>query len=69
MSSPVLQARAQLAVATRRRDPEQIANARRDLAAEKLAQYVARTVADAPPLTAEQRDRIAALLRPTGGDA
>lgn len=45
-------------------DPDLI-DARRDLAAEKLAAYVAKTVADAPPLTDAQRDRIAALLRPT----
>lgn len=29
----------------------------------RLAAYVERTVAEAPPLTAEQRDRIALLLR------
>lgn len=45
-------------------DPDLI-EARRALAAEKLAAYVAKTVADAPPLTSVQRDRIAALLRPT----
>lgn len=38
-----------------------------DLAAEQLAQYVARVVAAAPPLSPAQRDRIAALLR--AGDA
>lgn len=37
------------------------------LAVEQLAEYVKRVVAQAPPLTAEQRDRIAALLR--GGAA
>lgn len=47
-------------------DPDLI-EARRALAAEKLAAYVAKTVADAPPLTAAQRDRITALLRPAGG--
>lgn len=45
-------------------DPDLI-EARRALAAEKLAAYVAKTVADAPPLTDAQRDRIAALLCPT----
>lgn len=45
-------------------DPDLI-EARRALAAEKLAAYVAKTVAEAPPLTSAQRDRIAALLRPT----
>ena len=49
-------------------DPDLI-EARRALAAEKLAAYVSKTVAEAPPLTDAQRDRIAALLRPAGGDA
>lgn len=37
---------------------------RRDLAAERLAAYVRRVVAEAPPLSDEQRAKIAALLRP-----
>ncbi|EZP62318.1 hypothetical protein [Micrococcus luteus] len=45
-------------------DPDLI-EARRALAAEKLAAYVSKTVAEAPPLTPAQRDRIASLLRPT----
>lgn len=53
-------------------DPELLA-ARHDLAAARLADAVARTVSKFGPLTAEQRDRIAALLAPapdTGpGDA
>lgn len=44
-------------------DPRMI-EAQRDLAAERLHDYVRRIVDTAPPLTAEQRDRIAALLRP-----
>jgi len=32
-----------------------------------LADYVRRTVDKAPPLTPEQRDRLALLLRPTEG--
>lgn len=32
-----------------------------------LADYVRRTVDQAPPLTPEQRDRLALLLRPTEG--
>ena len=35
----------------------------RDYAAERLAEYVERTLAAAPPLTPAQRDRIAVLLR------
>jgi hypothetical protein len=42
---------------------EALKDARRNLAAEKLATYVSRTVESAPPLTPEQRDRIASLLR------
>ena len=49
-------------------DPD-LVNARRDLAAAKLDAYIQKVVAEAPPLTDEQRDRIAALLRPAGGGA
>ncbi|TFC21336.1 hypothetical protein E3O46_06985 [Cryobacterium glucosi] len=42
--------------------PEALANMQRDLAAERLALYIERVVADAPPLTGAQRDRLAALL-------
>ena len=38
----------------------------RDYAAERLAEHVARVVAQAPPLTSAQRDRIAGLLRAGG---
>ena len=66
--SAVDAAKSRLGVATRwRRSPEEIAEARRDLAAAKLEQYVGAIVADAPPLTPEQADRIAALLRPGQG--
>lgn len=44
-------------------DPEYVA-ARQQLKAAKLADYVAKAVAEAPPLTPEQLDRIALLLRP-----
>ena len=43
-------------------DPDLI-NARRNMRAERLAEHVAKVVAQAPPLTAAQRDRIAVLLR------
>lgn len=45
-------------------DPHRVAEARRDLAAAKIADYVERVLADAPPLTDEQRTRLAELLRP-----
>ena len=47
-------------------DPELLA-ARRDLAADVISDHIARIVAKAPPLTDEQRDRIATLLRAGGG--
>lgn len=53
-------------------EPELIENARRNLRAARLADYIQKTVDAAPPLTAAQRDRLATLLRPTasaGGDA
>ena len=43
-------------------DPE-LLDARRDLRAERLAEYIKNTVETAPPLTQEQRDRLALLLR------
>src|ERR1700744_5997515 len=43
-------------------DPEFIA-AKRDLAAAKIAEYVSRVVTAAPPLTDEQRTKLAELLR------
>jgi hypothetical protein len=60
------QERARVASLTRSRtpdDPDLIA-ARRNLRTERLADYIKRTVDAAPPLTAEQRDRLALLLRP-----
>jgi hypothetical protein len=60
--------RARVASLTRSRtpdDPDLIA-ARRNLRAARLEDYIRRTVDAAPPLTAEQRDRLALLLR---GDA
>lgn len=61
-----LTARSRLGVATRRGDAAQILDARRDLAAAKIENYIARVVADAPDLTPEQRDRLALLLRGGG---
>ena len=49
-------------------DPELIED-RQNLKALKLEEYVRNVVDQAPPLTAEQADRIAALLRPAGGGA
>jgi hypothetical protein len=57
--------RARVASLTRSRtadDPELI-EARRNLRAERLADYIKRVVDAAPPLTPVQRDRLARLLR------
>lgn len=67
--SQALHYRARVAALSRSRrpdDPEFIA-ARRDLKAASLEAHVARVVAEAPPLTEDQRTRIAALLRPASG--
>jgi hypothetical protein len=62
--SPLAKARAHVAVAHRKRDPQGIEDANRDFATEKIAHYVTRVLAEAPPLTQEQRTRLAELLRP-----
>jgi hypothetical protein len=41
-----------------------IAEARRDAKFSTLSDYIQRTVDAAPPLTSEQRERLAVLLRP-----
>jgi hypothetical protein len=62
------QMRADIARASRRTgDPISAADKRRDYAAAKLEDYISRIVAEAPPLTEDQRSRIAALLQ--GGDS
>lgn len=63
--------RARVASLSRSRKPNDpdLINARRNLCAAKLEEYVARVVAEAPPLTEEQANRIASKLRPFGGDA
>ena len=66
MSDSILKARSALGVASRRHDADGIAGARRALAAAKLEAYIAKTVAEAPPLTQAQLDRLAILLRPGG---
>jgi hypothetical protein len=69
--SSLAKARSEVGVAHRRkpRDPEAIESARRNFAAEKIAAYVDKVLDAAPPLTDEQRTRIAALLRVGGPDA
>ncbi|MDP9692684.1 UNVERIFIED_ORG: hypothetical protein J2X79_000213 [Arthrobacter globiformis] len=69
MPSKVLQARSKVGLASRRGNPEQIREARRELAAAKLEAYVAAVLAEAPPLNREQLDRIAVLLHSDAGNA
>lgn len=71
-NSPALRqstARAGAAARWHRPDAE---DARRDLATERISSYVQRVLAAAPPLTDEQRTRLALLLNgstPNGGAA
>ena len=69
LSKAATHERAKIASWSRYRDPDdpELEEARRNLRAERLADHVARVVDEAPPLTAEQRDRIAAILQ-GGGD-
>ncbi|SDV00469.1 hypothetical protein SAMN04488544_3323 [Microlunatus sagamiharensis] len=63
------QDRARVASLTRSRpanDPDLIA-ARQSLKASRLADHIRSVVESAPPLTTEQRARIASLLRSDGG--
>jgi hypothetical protein len=50
----------------RKPDDPELVEARRNLAALRLAEHVAKVVAAAPPLSQEQRERIVALLRAGG---
>lgn len=59
--------RSQIAHAKRANPDADVTDLRRQLRAERLAEAIKKTVDEAPPLTAEQRDRLALLLR--GGDA
>lgn len=53
-----------IARAARSGDQHAETEARRDLAEAKIADYVERVLANAPPLTSEQKTRLARLLRP-----
>lgn len=52
-------------------DSQQATNSRRDLAEAQIEAYIDKILSEAPPLTAEQRTRLAELLRPAriDGDA
>jgi hypothetical protein len=65
-SSEVLRARSRYAILTRHRpdnDQERM-EAARDYRALSLEQHIQRVVAEAPPFTDEQRDRLRVLLAP-----
>lgn len=71
--SAVTQARSRVAVEGKKQKREggstpspSLENAQRLLAEEKIKAFVARTVAAAPPLMPDQRDRLALLLRGRG---
>lgn len=49
-------------------DDPRLPDARRELRAAELEEHVRRIIDAAPPLTSEQRDRIAALLRPVASE-
>lgn len=61
--------RARLSALTRHRsaDDPDVADARRDLRAARAEDYIRKLVDEAPPLTAEQRARLATLLAPDRG--
>jgi hypothetical protein len=62
--SALAKARSDVAVAHRKNDPKLIEEARRNFAELKISDYVKRELAKAPPLSNEQRTRLAELLRP-----
>lgn len=68
-SSEVAGVACEIARTTRYDGPQspKLPNLRGELRAAKLAAYVSKTLAEAPPLTDEQVTRIALLLK--GGDA
>jgi hypothetical protein len=55
-----------LGVRTGKRKPDdpELVDAYRDLAAAKISDYIERILAEAPPLTDEQRTKLAELLKP-----
>lgn len=64
MSAEITRRKMRVAALSRYRDPAdpELIDARRDLRAGKLVDYVQRTLAEFPPLTREQLDAVGALL-------
>lgn len=66
------QTRSRIAHVKRRNPDADVTELRRQLKAERLEEHIRNIVDTAPPLTPEQRDRLASLLRPatsSGGGA
>lgn len=61
------QTRSQIAHAKRRDPSADVTELHRKLKAERLEDYIKRAVGSTPPLTAEQRNHLASVLR-DGGD-
>ena len=76
MATTWKQDRAQIAAITRgiragerEADDPQLATAYRNLREKRLAEHIEEVLAQAPPLTAEQRDRLATILTAGGTGA
>ena len=71
MASTWTHERARVASLTRSRTPDDpdLVDARRNMRAAKLEDYIRTIVDAAPPLTTTQRDRLALLLRGGADDA
>lgn len=62
MATPLPIAKSRLGNATKHGTPDEVLDARRDFKEAKIAAYVQRVLAEAPPLTDDQRARLAALF-------
>ena len=71
MGAKALSARGRLGDLSRRHDQDSrpIQDARRDLAVAKIEDYIEKVVAEAPPLTPAQYDKLASLLQGGGPNA
>ena len=70
MSAARRRAASKVSLTTRWHGPDdlRLPDLRRELRALELEDHIRRIVDEAPPLTAAQRARLAALLSPVGGD-
>lgn len=65
-SASVAHHRAKIGALSRSRRPDdpELVDARRSLAAERITEHIEKILAEAPPLSDEQRTKLAELLRP-----